>query len=167
MDPFERLSAIDELMKQALGTKPPQDSEENSHDQNKGDSMQTPEEFSAWFQCDVHNLRILKAITLDSMGKTTEALKLWEESVDFAESKLPPADESAVVLHAQAALCALHADHEAVARQHASKALETHQLLFGGSVARFRRRLDRDLRLPLRPASSLTHSPVDELWPLP
>jgi hypothetical protein len=44
-------------------------------------------------------------ITLDALGKTKEALELWEESVVFGETMLPPADESSVVMSIQAALC--------------------------------------------------------------
>ena len=173
MDPFQRLSAIDELLQQALGEKLPEDELEEG-------GMET--EAESWFRCDAHNLRILKAITLEGLGQSAEALRLWDEAVQFAERHLPPADESLVVLHAQAALCALRAcegyedDHrseeqEEAARRHAAAAIETHDLLFGGGVARFRRRMDRDLRLELRPAAATAESeeqrhPEDVLWPL-
>ena len=189
MDPFERLSAIDELMQQALGEKLPEGVLEEEEQQQKsggsarmetegegGPQLQQP---TAWFQCDVHNLRILKAITLDGMGQTSDALMLWNEAIQFVERKLPPADESLVVLHAQAALCSLHKavaagggddDDEAAveARQHAKAALETHNLLFGGGVARFRRRMHSDLKLALRPkaAGGEHRPPEDVLWPV-
>ena len=64
------------------------------------------------------------------------------------------------------------------ARHHASVALKTHQLLFGGGVHRFKRRMGPDLRLPIRPTAAgaesdmadgavggLGISPVDILWP--
>lgn len=153
----------------------------NNNSDTNGDDNAVP-----WFQCDVHNLCILKAITLDGLGQTAEALVLWEESVRFVEQRLPPLDESVIVLRAQAALCAWHiippnddddgndnnTNSESVARRHAAVALETHILLFGGGVARFRRRLQRDLQLALRPSSALRNDanamtdPVDELWPL-
>lgn len=178
MDPFERLKSIDELMEQALGAKRP-DGETEQDLELKGKATKSLDEAarSTWFQCDIHNLRILKALTMDALGQTLEALKLWEESVAFAESKLPPLDESTVVLRAQAALCALHAGQEARARNHSEIALRVHHLLFGGGVARFRRRFEQDLILPLRPGSRSNNntplgnndrmvSPASVLWPL-
>jgi SET domain len=168
MDPFERLSAIDELMQQAIGEKHPE--EEATEGEGMMEGTGGGRRIIPWFQCDVHNLRILKAITLDGLGQTAEALALWQESVAFVERKLPPLDESLVVLHAQAALCAWQAaGKEDVARQHAAAAVETHNLLFGGGVARFRRRLNKDLQLALRPtftAGSGDTSPADILWPI-
>lgn len=158
MDPFERLSAIDNLMLQAVGEKRPEEAELPEG------SMET--DGVPWFQCDVHNLRILKAITLDGLGQAGEALQLWQECVAFVEQQLPPLDESLVVLHAQAALCAWHAENAIVARQHAASALETHRILFGGGVPRFRRRLDRDLKLSLRPLTGDASAPADSLWPI-
>lgn len=192
MDPFARLSAIDELMLQAVGEKRPENEQEEEQIE-QGSAMEmtggggggdsndngNDSDIIPWFQCDVHNLRILKAITLDGLGQTADALKLWEESVAFVEQKLPPLDESLVVLRAQAALCAWQAPgSQAVARHHAASALQAHCLLFGGGVARFRRRLDRDLNLALRPTAvtgsgggddstpSSTVSPADILWPV-
>jgi len=142
-----------------------------------GDSPMHPETApgAGWFQCDAHNLRILKAITLDGLGQTEAALQLWEESIAFVEQKLPPLDENSVVLRVQAALCAHHrgANDEAMmgrAKEHARIALETHHLLFGGGVARFRRRFRHDLELRLRPAAAGAaetsgSSAVDFLWP--
>jgi hypothetical protein len=161
MDPFERLSAIEELMQQAVGAKLPDDSVGGQ----AGDGMDATG--ATWFQCDVHNLRILKAITLDALGQTQKALELWEESVTFTETMLPPADESSVVMRVQAALCALYTGNDVRAKVHASVALQTHNVLFGGGVARFRRRFDRDLQLPLRPSKSGMESPANVLWPLP
>jgi len=212
MDPFERLSAIDELMQQARGEKLPdgeepaaaqdaemQGSQEGSEmgmaddefDQNNINIQQQQQQQqqlqpAAWFQCDVQNLRIIKAITLDGLGQTAEALQLWKEAVDFCIQKLPPADESLVVVAAQAALCSWHLaalanndasnsnnDYESEARRYAALALDTHHLLFGGGVARFRRRLDRDLKLPLRPSrdgsgdpQQHASAPADALWPI-
>jgi hypothetical protein len=165
IDPLERLSAIDELMQQAIGAKRPQDEEEAFMNKNNT-AMDT--ELAKWFECDVQNLRILKAITLDGLGKTEDALSLWEESIRFVEDNMPPMDESSVVLHTQAALCALHAGKESLARQHATEALRIHNLLFGGGIIRFRRRFTRDLDLSLRPPSTIMaeKSPKDELWPM-
>lgn len=163
MEPFQRLTSIDELMMQAAGEKLPGDAEEHLVIEGAMDvTGGVP-----WFQCDIHNLRILKAVTLDGLGQTADALKLWQESATFVEQKLPPLDESAVVLHAQAALCAWHAGVEDVARTHAAAALRTHSLLFGGGVTRFRRRLAGDLRLSLRPTATALGDtlPADILWP--
>ena len=156
MDPFERLSSIDQLMDQATGSKPPE--EEMPHDE---EGMETTG--VAWFQCDVHNLRILRAITLEGLGRTKEALEAWEECVNFAETKLPPLDENSVVLRAQAALCAYSGDDQVKAKQHAQAALRTHDLIFGGGVARFRRRFQSDFQLKFRP--QMPNDPVEELWP--
>jgi hypothetical protein len=171
MNPLERLAAIDELMQQALGEKLPRDEqgEQEVGDDTKLAMEASPE--SGWFQCDVHNLRILKAITLDSVGQTEEALRLWEESIKFVETRLPVNDESGPVLRAQAALCAAHAGEDEIARRHAEAALRTHDLLFGGGVSLFRRRLDADLKLALRPVSDNNAidgdaSQIDILWPL-
>ena len=158
MDPFERLAAIDELMQQATGEKLP---EQVLEDGNGMDGAG-----SAWFQADIQNLRILKAITLDGLGQSKEALALWTEAVAFCESKLPPFDESLVVAHVQAALCAAHLKDYNKAKLHALAALETHQVLFGGGVALFRRRFRNDLRLTLRPNAESLDADIDVLWPL-
>jgi hypothetical protein len=107
----------------------------------------------------------LKAITLDALGKTKEALELWEESVIFTETMLPHADESSVVMRVQAALCALHIGNNEKAKEHGLVALKTHNLLFGGGMARFRRRFARDLQLHFRPANPGLESPANALWP--
>jgi hypothetical protein len=163
MDPFERLSSLEELLMQAQGEKIPEG--EQPHDGEGGMEISPA---SGWFQCDVHNLRILKAITLDGLGQYKEALEVWEKAVAFCEQKLPLADESSVAVRSQAALCALYAGEKDRSQQHALIALQTHNLLFGGGLAFFRRRFHRDLELSLRPvtSSSDTASPVDVLWPL-
>lgn len=157
MDPFERLNSIDQLMGQATGSKAPE--EEMPDDE---DGMETST--AAWFQCDVHNLSIIRAITLEGLGQNNEALKAWEECVNFAETKLPPLDENLVVLRVQAALCAYGGGDEVRAKQHADDALRTHNLVFGGGVTRFRRRLQSDFQLKFRPQAS--NDPVVELWPM-
>lgn len=162
MDPFERLNSIEELLLQATGAKAPTDAQDPAVESTGG--MDVAAVASAWFQCDVQNLRILKAITLDGLGKTQEALKLWEECVAFVEQRLPPADESSVVLRTQAALCAFHLNDLERAQNHAYQALQIHNLAFGGGVVRFRRRYRYDLELQLRPTGS--RKPVDVLWPM-
>lgn len=174
MDPFERLTAIEELMQQATGSKFPEEESEQQQIGEADDNVMDADPGSTWFQCDIQNLRILKAITLDGMGQTEKALNLWDEAVAFSHTKLPPVDESSVVMRVQAALCALHAGREVRAREHASVALQNHQILFGGGVTLFLRRFRRDLELPLRAANvanstiagkSGSQDPVDILWP--
>lgn len=163
MDPFERLPAIDELMQQATGAKLPQEEEEQAHEASE-DAMEAGG--APWFQCDIQNLRILQAITLDGLGQTEQALALWQDCVEFSKTKLPPNDESLVVMQVQAAQCAWHAGHHDLAKQYAADALATHNVLFGGGVSRFRRRYARELRLSIRPESDNGQSPIEELWPL-
>lgn len=162
MNPMERLDAIDELLQQALGEKAPTDEMAISTRPEPG-----------WFRCDVQNLRILKAITLDGMGQSQKALELWEQAAVFSEKCLPPADESGVMVRAQAALSALQTSDWNRAKHHAEIALSTHNLLFGGGVRFFRRRYQHDFQLKLRPAPSGTaaellqgNSPFELLWPL-
>jgi len=165
MDAFERLAAIDELMQQAVGAKLPEESNpEGDHGGQDSGSLPTTV-VPTWFQCDVQNLRIIKAITLDSMGQSNAALDLWEEAVTFCETRLPPCDESSVVVHVQAALCAQHMGEEARAKEHAAKALQTHHILFGGGVSLFRRRFRHDLELKIRP-SVMEGAAVEILWPI-
>ena len=158
MDPFERLTSIDELMAQATGSKLPEEEMAADEDEDAMEASGSP-----WFHCDVQNLRILKAITLESLGQSQEALSQWEECVAFVENTLPPLDENGIVVRAQAALCALQCGAHTQARQHADAALRTHNLLFGGGPARFRRRLHSDFQLKFRP--QMPGDPVGELWP--
>jgi len=159
MDVMERMSAIQELMSQATGDLLPADelADAGEDDMDVGQ----PE----WFQCDAHNLRIIKAITLEGMGQSKEALPIWEECVAFTEAKLPPNDESSIVMHVQAALCAQHAGNEVTARAHAAAALQTHNVVFGGGMTRFRRRYERELKMALRPSSDVV-ADVNALWPV-
>ena len=164
MDPFERLSAIDELMQQATGEKLPE------HELEDGDAMDGTA--SAWFQADAQNLRILKAITLDGIGQSREALSLWEEAVAFCETQLPPADESLIVVSVQAALCAAQTKEPSKAQRYALAALENHHTLFGGGLARFRRRYRNEFQLSvsMRPSPDvlcISEETTDALWPLP
>ena len=167
MDAFERLNSIQELLLQAQGGPTPNEGEEEE-EEDDDDAMEPPD--AGWFLCDFQNLLVLQAITLDGLGQTEEALHLWEECVEFAETQLPPLDESAIVVRVQAALCALHLgdnDHIEQAKEHANKALTMHDKLFGGGVARLRRRYQQDFQLPLRSGSGATGmAAVDVLWPL-
>jgi hypothetical protein len=159
MTPFERLEAIDQLIQQAAGEALP----EGEGVQEDGMDAHGSE----WFQCDLQNLRILKAITLDGMGQTDKALAIWEECVQFTENSMPPHDESSIVMRVQAALCAWNVKDEARAKQHATVALHVHNLTFGGGVSRFHRRYLKEFCLNLRADSAGdAGKPVqDVLWP--
>lgn len=156
-DPFERLSQIEQLLQQASGKALPAEKTDMNDQADK------------WFQCDIHNLRILQAITLEALGQHSRAFELWEQAVEFCQLKLPPNDESCVAIHTQAALSARHSGKTEKAQVHANAALRIHNVVFGGGVNFFRRRYRRDLALSLRP-SDLSEkdatSVVDFLWPV-
>jgi SET domain len=184
----------------------------NNHILN-GTNAGSEEESGPWFQCDVQNLRILKAITFDGLGQHEEALSLWEETIQFLDSNVPPNDENLIVLHTQAALCSFYIyskqqllqqqqqkqhymqtspitngtlkiddsianssnKYQVKAYAHATDAVKVHNLLFGGALKFFRRRMKRDLELALRPKLAVSShefepsplsSPVDKLWPI-
>lgn len=158
MSPFERLDNIDELMKQATGEAQPEG------EAVEKDGMETHGE--VWFECDLQNLRILKAITIDAMGQSKAALQLWEQNVEFSEARMPPNDEASVVMRVQAALCAWNAGEEMRAREHAAKALQVHHLLFGGGVERLRRRFQKEFCLNIRKETRSNGKLIhDLLWP--
>ena len=163
MNPFERLESIDQLMQQAAGEPLP-----NAKDVDvELDNDRVETHGTAWFECDLQNLRILKAITLESSGQSEKALQIWEECVRFTESKMPPNDENSVVMRVQAAMCSMHLKKETLARHHASVALQRHNLMFGGGVRRFRRRYRQEFRLNLRPSNgNISYQSLEEmLWP--
>eukprot|EP00536_Pseudo-nitzschia_multiseries_P003008 jgi/Psemu1/6810/gm1.6810_g len=147
MNPFERLDAIDQLMEQASGEALPEGEGIEGEDQMDAHG-------SSWFECDLQNLRILKAITLEGCDQSEAALQLWEECIQFTETKMPPNDENSIVMRVQAALCCMNLTQEGRAAQHAAIALQKHNLMFGGGVRRFRRRYRPEFRLNLRPKSS-------------
>ena len=151
MDPIQRLKDLKQLMAQATGEQTPELMDDDTG--NLG-----------WFQCDLQNLRIILAITLDGLGRTKEALSVWEQCVIFTETALPPNDEASVVMRVQAALCAQLAGNMDRAQTHATKALETHTIIFGGGMTRFRRRYDKELKLALRPDAD--ENARNTLWPL-
>ena len=158
MNVFDRLSSIEQLMKQASGEAGPEDEGLNDDGMEAGGEV--------WFECDMHNLRILKAITLDAMGQNKQALEVWEQGVQFTESRLPPNDEAAVVVHVQAALCAWTINDEETAHKHAARALQIHNVIFGGGVQRLRRRFQVEFCLNFRQANnSKGKAPRDILWP--
>jgi len=161
MNPFERLEAIDELIQQAVGEALSEDVD------GEGDNDRMDAHGSAWFECDLQNLRILKAITLEGSGQSEKALQIWEECVQFTETKMPPNDENSIVMRVQAALCSMKLEKEIHAQQHASVALRKHNLIFGGGVRRFRRRYRQEFRLNLRPITGHEDNQSFEemLWP--
>ena len=75
-DPFARLDSIDQLAQQAAGEALPEG------EVGEGDDGMDAQG-SAWFECDLQNLRILKAITLDGMDLSKDAIKIWEECIQF------------------------------------------------------------------------------------
>jgi hypothetical protein len=162
MEPYERLESIEQLMRQALGEALPEAEQVEAEE----DGMDTAG--GAWYQCDVQNCRILKAITLDGVGQSQQALAVWEECVVFTETKLPPLDESSIVMRVQAALCAWKVKDKVRAEQHASVALTVHNRLFGGGSTRFLRRYRNEFRLSLRSEEkdAMGRSPDKILWPL-
>jgi SET domain len=163
-DPFAQLDSIDQLMAQATGEALP----EGEDDDDEADRMDAHPSKSgpAWFECDIQNLRILKAITLDGMDLSKEAISVWEECVKWTETKMPPNDEASIVMRVQAALCAMHLKEESRARQHAAIALQRHDLMFGGGVRRFRRRYRQDFSLNLRPNRAPGSPSLENLlWP--
>jgi SET domain len=168
MNPFDRLESIEQLLQQARVISSPDDADM---------PMESNEATVAtgWFQCDEQNLNIIKAITLDGLGQTAQASRVWEECISFTESKLPPLDEASVVVRIQAALCWMHLGDEGSvqrARDHAMRALFIHDKLFGGGVARLRRRYKGDFGLCLRRGTSNANvqagapNVVDLLWPV-
>ena len=165
-DPFAQLDSIDQLMAQAVGEALPLGEDEEDGENMDRMDAQPSKNGLAWFECDVQNLRILKAITLDGMDLSKEAIEVWEECVKWTESKMPPNDEASIVMRVQAALCAMHIKDEARAREHAAIALQRHDLMFGGGVRQLLRRYRQDFSLNLRP-NRAPGSPrlEDVLWP--
>lgn len=89
--PLERLELLQELLDVSTAS---------ATDSN----MESP--IDDYYQCDKHQLRILRAITLDTLGRSAEALQDWEKCVEFAVEKFPPVDETTIALRVQLALCA-------------------------------------------------------------
>ena len=97
------------------------------------------------FKSDRYQLHILKAITLEQLGRAN-ALEEWETAIDFAIKTFPPLDETIISLRVQAALCAsvnsygewqalaltndLQVGDIGKALDHTNKALEMHVCLF-------------------------------------
>ena len=125
------------------------------------------------YQCDKSVLRVLKAITLEGLGRSNahrgdkkagleHALHEWEMAVEFSVKNFPPLDETIIALKVQAALCAsvnafgdfaklalrtkgLRVGDRVKAKRYADEALEMHDLIFGGGKERFLRRFVDEL----------------------
>lgn len=122
------------------------------------------EEDLAWFHCDEHQLRILLALTFDSLGHSEEALEQWGKCVIFGEQHLPTNDENNIVILVQAALTAYSLGNRMSAKKYASKALDMHTLIFGHGTEWFHRRYRKEFTLKLRPQSDVI-SDTSLLWP--
>jgi len=101
------------------------------------------------YQCDKYQLHILRAITLDGLGKCNEALPEWETAIKFALKNFPPVDETTIALRVQAALCAINClqsnNGRIRAKRHAEEAIKMHDLLFGGGTKRLLKRYKHEL----------------------
>jgi hypothetical protein len=77
------------------------------------------------------------------------------------------ADESSIALYVQATLCAQAVGQWGLVKEYAAKALENHELLFGGDVDFFRQRYSKEVDLKLRPSpKALTgDAALNVLWP--
>jgi SET domain len=171
MNALERLESMEQLLQQARGISSSLDEDAEE------DVPMAGQESTGWFQCDIQNLNILKAITLDGLGQTSQAVRVWEECISFTESKLPPLEEASVVVRIQAALCWMHLGDDddddddeqgrshPRAKDHAKRALYIHDKLFGGGAARLRRRYRNDFELCLR-KGQVVPNVVDLLWPV-
>jgi len=159
MYPLDRLDEINRLIRQSRG-----DSNEEDIDMD----VDEEEEDIFWFQCDTYRLEILLALTYESLGQSSKALKEWKKCIEFAEKKLPPADEGSIPLYVQAALCAASIGQESAAKHYADIALKNHDLIFGGGVNFFRKRYSEEMELELRSSSKalLGQAALDALWPV-
>jgi hypothetical protein len=75
LNPVERLDELNELLTAATHG--------NATDASGGDDLY-------WFKCDAHQLRVLLALTFDSMGQSSKAMEEWKKCISFAEENLPP-----------------------------------------------------------------------------
>ena len=83
MHPLERLDEIKGLLQEAT-------SDDTSA------TMDGEGEELHWFKCDVQQLRILLALTYDSLGQSSKALEEWEHCLSFAKEKLPPGKQATI-----------------------------------------------------------------------
>lgn len=151
LDPLERLHEINDLLKEvSKGSL--------IHEDENGEKKEV-----SFFKCDEHQLRILLALTYESLGSPTKAIEEWKKCVQFVDTNYPLHDENGIALKVQAALCCFFLDNLVAAKSFAKKALESHDLLFGGGVQFFLKRYSNEFKLQLRPQSA--SKAVSFLWP--
>jgi hypothetical protein len=151
LDPLERLHEINDLLKEVTkGTL--------IHEGENGEKKEV-----SFFKCDEHQLRILLALTYESLGSPTKAIEEWKKCIQFVDTNFPPHDENGISLKVQAALCSFFLDDLIAAKLLAKNALESHNLLFGGGVQFFLKRYSNEFNLHLRPQSASTA--INFLWP--
>lgn len=136
--PLERLHEIKELLKEAC-------SDETTLDE-EGEAI-------SFFRADEHQLRILLALTYESLGQHSYASEEWEKCIYFATKHLPPNDENCISLLVQGALSAQATSNWKAVKEYSKKATDIHDLLFGGGVTFFRQRYENEIKLQLRPTS--------------
>ncbi len=81
LSPMDRLDELNELLTAATKGSQEADGDEDANGADGDDFF--------WFKCDVHQLRVLLALTLDSLGKSSIALEEWKKCIAFAEVNLP------------------------------------------------------------------------------
>ena len=165
MAPLERLVEIQDLLKQAIQYETTRAQSPCLPKEGQEDDTLVEEDTIAWFKCDQHQLRVLLALTYDSMGQLSKAFPQWTQCVSFTSTHLPPLDENSIVMQVQAALCALAMDRFEDAKRYAVEALDIHSKVFGCGVELFRKRYGREVQLQLRPKGNGT-ADLDKLWPL-
>ena len=165
MAPLERLNEIKDLLKQAMKYEINQLRDLSQKERLHDDDDVEEEEGIAWFKCDQHQLRVLLALTYDSMGQYPNAIQQWDQCVSFTSTHLPPLDENSISMRVQAALSAMAGDRMEDAKRYADEALEIHSKIFGYGVELFRKRYGKEVQLQLRPNTTGT-ADLDKLWPL-
>ena len=161
------LPLIDIEMQNELMATPPLDRLEMISDMLNPDEPLNPEDDD--YQCDKYNLQILRAITLENLGKPKQALVQWQKCLQFCIANYPPIDETTVAIHVRVALCANSCQELKRALHHAEEALKMHDLLFGGGVNRLRKRYQNEFLLKIRGVHSDKMNDmkkeIDNLWP--
>jgi len=94
---------------------------------------------------DDKELLLIEAVTYMQKNDYNAAVAKWEGCLDFAITKCPPNDESAVCFAVHAALAAIAAEDMAKATQHAGTALRVHQVAFGSGAALLKTRYEREV----------------------
>jgi hypothetical protein len=122
------------------------------------------------YKCDVYNLHILHAITLENLERPDDAVEEWRECMQICAENFPPVDENIIALHVRMALCAYSSGNKKlmkVSAHHAAESLKMHDLLFGGGVKRFRRRYEKEFLIKMRLYDGIDlKKAADALWPV-